>query len=360
MSKQPLLPKLLEQIDEHPEHAIETLDLTYINPKQLAIHRHRKGKIFQYTYKGKLYRDREDLKRIESLVIPPAWEHVKISTLANGHLQATGRDLKSRKQYRYHQKWNKIKNQTKFFKMAKFGEALPLIRDQVEKDIIQPNWTKSKVLALVIKLMEETHIRIGNRYYAKKNKTYGLTTLRSKHVHLFKDRLRFEFTGKKGKEHSITLRNKKLVHLVNKCEELPGWELFQFYDKSGEKHHIDSSMVNDYLQNITKASFTAKDFRTWSASVIFMEALMDFDRPTSEKEIDKNILTAYDITSSELGNTRNVCRKYYVHPILEQSYKDDTLHDVFTEIETSPEISGYLTPTEMSVLKLIRNYRPII
>lgn len=194
----------------------------------------------------KPYSKSNDLQRIESLVIPPAWEDVQISILANGHLQATGRDAKARKQYRYHAIWNKIKNQTKFFKMTEFGQALPKIRSQVEKDIILKTWTKKKVLALVIKLMEETHIRIGNRYYAKKNKTYGLTTLRNKHVHLYKNKLQFQFVGKKGKEHKITLRNKKLIQLVIKCEEIPGWELFQFYDENGEKHHVDSTMINEY------------------------------------------------------------------------------------------------------------------
>lgn len=226
MAEKRLTPSLLKKIETNPETAIETLDLVYVNPHQLSIQRKKKGKQFSYIKNGQLVSDKTELSRIASLVIPPAWKQVKISTLSNGHLQATGRDAKSRKQYRYHPKWNKIRNQTKFYKMANFGQALPEIRDQVEKDIIQPTWTKSKVLDLVINLMEETHIRIGNHYYAQKNKTNGLTTLRNKHVHLFKDKLRFKFTGKKGKEHSISLRNKRLVHLVSKCEEIPGWELF--------------------------------------------------------------------------------------------------------------------------------------
>ncbi|WP_204346500.1 DNA topoisomerase IB [Psychroserpens algicola] len=360
MAERRLTASLLKRIDKNPESAIETLDLVYVNPHQLAISRKKRGKIFDYFYKGKPLSKKEDLDRIKSLVIPPAWENVKISTLHNGHLQAVGRDAKSRKQYRYHPKWSKIKNQTKFFKMAEFGEALPLIRDRVEKDIIQSSWTKSKVLALVIKLMEETHIRIGNAYYAKKNKTYGLTTLRNKHVHLYKDKLKFQFTGKKGKAHNITLKNKKLVQLVSKCEEIPGWELFQFYDSYGEKHSVDSTMVNEYLQEITGQSFSAKDFRTWSASVIFFESLMDYDRPVSDKDIKKNILSAFDVTAKALGNTRNVCRKYYVHPILVTSYEDNTLHDIFTKIETNPKISSHLTPTESSVLDLIKNYKPRI
>lgn len=360
MAEKKLSAALLKKIDKNPETAIEKLDLVYVNPHQLSIRRNKKGKKFTYLYQGQPHSKIDDLKRIETLVIPPAWEDVNISILPNGHLQATGRDKKYRKQYRYHPKWNKIKNQTKFFKMIEFGEALPNIRNQVEKDIIQNKWTKTKVLALVVKLMEETHIRIGNSYYAKKNKTYGLTTLRSKHVHLYKDKLKFEFIGKKGKNHSITLKNKKLVQLVGKCEEIPGWELFQFYDEFGEKHQVDSTMVNGYLQEITSEDFTAKDFRTWSASVIFFETLMDYNRPTSENQIKDNIINALDVTAQALGNTRNVCRKYYVHPILVESYEQDKLHDVFTTIETAPIQSDYLTPTEVSVLELIKNYTPTI
>ncbi|MGC1471180.1 MAG: DNA topoisomerase IB [Psychroserpens sp.] len=359
MSKS-LSPSLLKKIDSEPELAVENLDLVYVNAHQLSIQRKRKGKLFDYFHKGKQITNDKDLERIKALVIPPAWEKVKISILPKGHLQATGRDAKSRKQYRYHPKWQKIKNQTKFFKMAQFGKALPIIRDQIEKDLIQTSWTKSKVLALVVKLMEETHIRVGNAYYARKNKTYGLTTLRNKHVHLYKDKLNFNFIGKKGKEHSITLKNKRLVQLVSKCEEIPGWELFQFYDNDGTKHHVDSTMVNSYLQQLTGDSFSAKDFRTWSATVIFFETLMDYDKPTSAKEIDQNILKAFDATAQALGNTRNVCRKYYVHPILVTSYQDNSLHNVFTTIETSPKITTHLTPTEASVLELISNYKPII
>ncbi|WP_435412294.1 DNA topoisomerase IB [Psychroserpens mesophilus] len=356
--EQKLTASLIKRLDKHPESVIEKLDLVYVNSHQLSILRKKKGDTFRYIQNGKFITRDQDLERINALVIPPAWEHVKISSLPNGHLQATGRDAKSRKQYRYHPKWNKIKNQTKFFRMAEFGEVLPKIRNQVEKDIIQNAWVRTKVMALVVKLMEETHIRIGNSYYAKKNKTYGLTTLRTKHVHLYKDRLRFEFVGKKGKAHSITLRNKNLIKLVSKCEEIPGWELFQFYDKSGEKQKVDSGMINAYLKEISGKDFTAKDFRTWSASVIFFEALMDYDRPTSDKEIKDNILSAFDVTANALGNTRNVCRKYYVHPILVESYETNTLHDVFTKIKTNPITSGHLTPTEISVLELIKGYSP--
>lgn len=360
MAEKKLTASFLKKIDQNPESAIEKLDLVYVNTHQLSILRKKKGDKFMYVNDDKTISISPHLDRINSLVIPPAWQHVRISALPNGHLQATGRDSKNRKQYRYHPIWNKIRNQTKFFKMTEFGASLPAIRDQVEKDIIQKEWTKTKVLALVIKLMEETQIRIGNAYYAKKNKTYGLTTLRNKHVHLYKNRLKFEFVGKKGKEHSITLKNRKLINLVSKCEEIPGWELFQFYDNYGEKQSVDSTMVNEYLKNITGKSFTAKDFRTWSASVIFFETLMDYDRPISEKKIKDNVLAAFDATANALGNTRNVCRKYYVHPIIVSSYENDTLHDIFMTIDTSPIISTHLTPTENSVLELIKSYEPSI
>ncbi|WP_040279772.1 DNA topoisomerase IB [Psychroserpens damuponensis] len=360
MAEKKLTASLLKKIETNPESAIENLDLVYVNSRQLTILRKKKENEFSYHHHGNPILNPTHLERINALVIPPAWQQVKISILPNGHLQATGRDAKNRKQYRYHPIWNKVKNQTKFFRMAEFGSCLPKIRNQVEKDIIQTTWTRTKVLALVIKLMEETHIRIGNDYYAKKNKTYGLTTLRNKHVHLFKNQLKFEFVGKKGKKHSITLKNKKLIKLVSNCEELPGWELFQFYDEFGEKQSVDSTMVNDYLKSITGKSFTAKDFRTWSASVICFESLMDFKKPLSEEQIKTNINAALNATAKALGNTRNVCKKYYVHPIVIDTYQKNKLHDVFTTIDTAPIITAHLTPTEHSVLELIKSYKPVI
>ncbi|MBQ0733368.1 DNA topoisomerase IB [Aquimarina celericrescens] len=351
-------PKFLTQILTAPETVIDQLDLVYVNDDKLNITRHKHKKGFQYLLNGRPLSTKKDIKRIDSLVIPPAWNGVRIACLENGHLQAIGRDLKNRKQYRYHPLWNAIRNQTKFYKMTAFGKQLPKIRKQVDQDLEQSGWPKTKVLALIIRLMEETHIRIGNEQYAKRNKTYGLSTMRTRHVNIEKDKLKFEFVGKRGKKHSVTLRNKKLIRLVNRCEEIPGWELFQYYDGDGIKQSVESSMVNDYVHQICGDLFTAKDFRTWAATTIFFETLLDFGIANSKKEVQKNILKAYDAAANGLGNTRNVCRKYYVHPAVVAAYEDGSIKKSFDETDQNYETEEYFSSSEYAVIKLLENYTP--
>lgn len=341
-----------------PDQVIDQLDLIYVSDAALSIRRVKQKDDFDYVYKGKPLENKKQLERIHKLVIPPAWQKVKISYPPNGHLQAVGRDLKNRKQYRYHTLWNQIRNQTKFLKMTNFGCYLPKIRAQVDTDLKRIGWPKEKVLALIIRLMEETHIRIGSRQYAKRNKTYGLTTMRSKHVSVFKDKLKFHFVGKKGKEHEVSIRNKKLARLVNRCEEIPGWELFQYYDDFGIKHTIDSGMVNEYIHAICGELFTAKDFRTWAGTSIFFETLMDIGIATSEKEKQKNLLEAFDITAKELGNTRNVCRKYYVHPVVIHKYANNSIAEHFQKVEASQNNKEYLSDSEIVLLEMMTNYTP--
>src|SRR5699024_2984005 len=228
-----------------------------------------------YFEDDKKIKDPQALKRFKELVIPPAWENVRICPFTNGHLQVIGLDDKGRKQYRYHPQWNQIRNSTKFFRMLAFGESLSAIRTQVKKDLKQPKMTKRKCLALVISLMEETHIRIGSDYYAQKNQSYGLSTMRDKHVKHPGDSIKFEFTGKKGVKQSVEVADERLQKLIIQCEEIPGWELFQYYDEDGEHHTIDSGMVNEYLHEISGNAFTAKDFRTWAASKIFLEEISE-------------------------------------------------------------------------------------
>ncbi len=350
--------KILQQLLTTPETVLEELDLVYVDDRQLPIARMRKGKGFTYQLKDKPVIDKDQLERIKGLVLPPAWKAVKITHLPNGHLQAVGMDEKNRKQYRYHSTWTKIRNQTKFYKMAAFGKKLPQIREQVDKDLGEKGWPKSKVVALVIKLMEETHIRIGSEQYAKRNKSYGLSTLRKKHLDLHKNKLKFEFTGKKGKKHAVTVRNKKLVRLVSRCEEIPGWELFQYYDDDGEKQAIESSMINEYLHEISGQFFTAKDFRTWAASVVFFDTLMDLETTSEPKEIHKNLLIGFDAASNALGNTRNVCRTYYVHPLLVSTYGEGSLKKSFDYVEKHRKKTNYFSPSETAILKLIEKYRP--
>ena len=350
--------KLMKLLIQSPQSAIEKLDLVYVSDKEMPIERCKEGEGFIYRKNGKCIKQKSELKRFSSLVLPPAWENVRISELSNGHLQAVGFDEKKRKQYRYHPKWNLIRNQTKFYKITEFGKKLPQIRKKVDADLEQREWTKNKVIALVIRLMEETHIRIGNEKYAKNNKSYGLSTLRKRHININKNSLRFEFIGKKGKKHTITTRNKQLVKLVSRCEEIPGWEVFKYYDENGERKILDSHMVNVYLHEISGEYFSAKNFRTWNASLIFFETLIELGIAEEEKEIKKNILTAFDATAVALGNTRTVCRNYYVHPLLVSTYEDGTIETYFDKVKKCRSKQKYLSGTEVVFLDLIQNYQP--
>ena len=338
--------------------AINQLDLVYVSEDRLPILRAQNGEEFSYEIKGKPVIQKRHLQRIDSLVLPPAWKEVRISDLPNGHLQAVGLDDKNRKQYRYHPKWIQIRNQTKFYKMSAFGESLPIIRKQIDEDLSQKEWTRTKVVALVIRLMEETHIRIGNERYAKENKSYGLSTLRKKHINIDKKLLRLEFVGKKGKMQTITIKNKKLIRLVSHCEEIPGQEVFKYYDENGERKVLDSTTVNNYLHAVSGEHFSAKDFRTWSGSLIFFEALKEFGISTDPKEIQKNILSAYDQTATALGNTRKVCKSYYVHPLLVSQYEDGSLSKYFKKADQTDNENQYLSSSEMAILELIEKYRP--
>ena len=352
-----ITPDVAEAIIQDPMEALDLANLRYVSEQQLNIIRKKAGRGFTYLKKKERVTSPELLNRIKSLVIPPAWKDVRISPYNNAHLQVIGRDEKNRKQYMYHADWMKIRNETKFFKMASFGEALPKIRKQVEKDLDIPEMNQRKVLALVIRLMEETHIRIGNDYYAKKNKTYGLSTFRSRHVKTSKNKITFEFIGKSGKEHSISLRDKKLIKLVNQCEEIPGWELFKFYDHSGEKQSIDSGMVNDYIRELSGEIFSAKDFRTWSASKIFFETLHAIGYIAEEQNNKENIIKALDVASSKLGNTRSVCRSYYVHPKVLNSYENGDIVPFFKSVkdERSKNYAS-LSQSEKVLLKMIKDY----
>lgn len=352
--------KICEQIIVAPKKAIQEFNLVYVSEDKLPILRLKKGEAFNYKIKDKVITQKSHLTRIHSLALPPAWRDVRITNLPNGHLQAIGFDAKNRKQYRYHPRWIQLRNQTKFYKIASFGRFLPLIREKIDEDLKQKQWNKSKVVALVIRLMEETHIRIGNERYARENKSYGLSTLRKKHLNIDNKLLRLEFIGKKGKKHNITIRNKKLIRLVGQCEEIPGWELFKYYDSNGEKKVLDSACVNAYLQTITGKSFSAKDFRTWSASLIFFGALKEFGISKNPIEIKKNILAAYDQAAMALGNTKTVCKNYYVHPSLVTAYEDGSLTNFFEKADKNDVEHPYLSNLEMAMLALFEKFQPIL
>ncbi len=351
--------KVLQKVFKKPKSIIGHLDLIYTTKNQLSICRKKSKGGFFYTKNGKRVLSKKVLNRIKKLSIPPAWSEVKIATQENAHLQAVGRDVKKRKQYRYHPLWNSIRNQTKFYKMEAFGKLLPKIRKQVDRDLEQPGWPRTKVLALIIRLMEDTHIRIGNKQYAKRNKTYGLSTMRNRHVSLENDGMIFEFVGKRGKKHSVTLKNKKLIRLVLQCEEIPGWELFQYYDENGIKHSIESDMINDYIHQICGDLFTAKDFRTWAATSIFFETLMDLGLSDSKQKTQQNILKAYDEAANGLGNTRNVCRKYYVHPAVVKSYENGSIQQIFDRVMKDSTSKEFFSPSEEGIIKILENYEPI-
>ena len=316
------------------EKAAAAVNLVYVSDTAPGITRVKTGKSFNYLLNNQAVQDPEELKRIKSLVIPPAWENVWICALPNGHLQATGIDKLKRKQYRYHPLWNELRNQTKFYRMIEFGKVLPKIRLQLEKDLDLPGLPLEKVLATVVSLMERTHIRVGNNMYEKLYGSFGLTTLKDKHVQVDGTHLRFTFRGKKGVEHDIDLRSKKLARIVKQCRDIPGKELFQYYDEEGKRKSIDSGMVNNYIKEASGGDFTAKDFRTWAGTVqalITFKELGFFDTATETK---KKIVEALDIVSKHLGNTRTVCKKYYVHPLIISLYESNELKKYIDNLDS--------------------------
>ena len=350
-------PGKIKKILKDPEKTAKAVNLVYVNEgEQEGITRIKKGDNWEYKFGPKKINREEDLNRIKKLVIPPAWENVWICALENGHLQATGFDSKNRKQYRYHPVWNALRNHTKFFRMIQFGNALPTIRRHIEKDLSLKGLQKRKVLAAVISLMERTNIRVGNNVYEKLYGSFGLTTLKDKHVKINGSQLRFAFKGKKGVMHDIELKNKKLAKLVQDCRDIPGMELFQYYDENGGRHSIDSGMVNDYIKDISGEDFTAKDFRTWSGTVNAFLAFKELGEAESDSQKKKNIIEAYDRVACQLNNTRNVCKKYYVHPLIVNLYENNSLKSYLDELDKIEEYDGIsgLTREESTVLKILK------
>lgn len=346
----------ISSILTHPDKAAETAQLIYISEEDLSIERRRNKDEFVFYKKGKILKDEKVLLRIKKLVIPPGWEDVRICRQENGHLQVVGKDVKNRKQYIYHPNWTRLRNQTKFYKIAAFGKLLPKIRAQVDEDLDLHGMPQRKVLALVIRLMEETHIRIGNDCYAKRNKSYGLSTLRSRHLKVSRGRMKFHFIGKKGKEHSVTVRNKKLVRLINKCEEIPGWQVFKYYNADGEKRSVDSGMINEYIQEISGDMYSAKDFRTWGATKIFFETLREIGYTEDEKQNKKNIINALDVTADALGNTRSVCKSSYVHPQVIELYQDGGIKAYFKKVDRKRSNKDFISHTEEVLLEMFRDF----
>jgi DNA topoisomerase-1 len=304
-----------------PVESAKAAHLRYVTDAKPGIRRRRSGKGFTYTdADGKIVRDKETLRRIRSLVIPPAWTNVWICPVANGHLQATGRDARGRKQSRYHPRWREVRDETKYERMHLFAKALPLIRERVDHDLALPGLPRERVLATIVSLMEATLIRVGNESYARENKSFGLTTMRNRHVEVNGSNITFSFQGKSRVHHTINLQDRRLAKIIRRCVDLPGYELFQYVDSEGNPHSIDSSDVNEYLRSITGEYFTAKDFRTWAGSVLACDLLRTLDPYTSATEAKKNIVQMVKTVASRLGNTPAVCRKCYIHPQVIEAY----------------------------------------
>ncbi|MGA8529356.1 MAG: DNA topoisomerase IB [Acidobacteriaceae bacterium] len=312
--------KVLEIVTDPAESAKEA-GLRYVTDAQPGIRRIRAGKGFRYEdAAGKRVRDVETLRRIRSLVIPPAWKDVWICADARGHLQATGRDARGRKQSRYHPRWRVVRDETKYERMLLFGAALKRMRTRVEEDLGRPGLPREKVLATVVRLMERTSIRVGNAEYARENGSYGLTTMRGKHVEVKGSTVTFRFKGKSGKLHTVGIQDRRLAGIVRRCQDLPGYELFEYVDEAGDPHTIDSADVNEYLRAISGEDFTAKDYRTWSGTVLASLALRDFEEAGSETQAKRNVVAAIKEVAQRLGNTPAVCRKCYVHPAVLECY----------------------------------------
>jgi DNA topoisomerase-1 len=300
--------------------------LHYTTDSRPGIKRVRHGSSFRYVSpNGRTIRDAHELGRIRSLVIPPAWNDVWISPDARGHLQAVGRDARGRKQYRYHPKWRVVRDETKYYRLIGFAQALPAIRSRTARDLRSPRLTREKVLAAVVQLLEKTLIRVGNDEYARDNQSFGLTTLRDGHVAVNGGKVRFSFRGKSGVAHDIQLDDRRLARTIKACRDIPGYDLFQYVGEDGERHAIGSSDVNAYLQEITGEDYTSKDFRTWAGTVLAARTLQEFEAFESDAQGKRNIVSAVETVAKRLGNTKAVCRKCYIHPAILESYMDGSM-----------------------------------
>jgi DNA topoisomerase-1 len=344
------------KIDKDYSKSAKVADLIYVSDKEPGIVRIKKGKGFVYVYDDKPLNDEQELERIKALVIPPAWTNVWICRNKNGHIQATGFDLRNRKQYRYHQLWHTLRNETKFHHLYEFGKLLPSLRLKLEEDLAKKELSEEKVIATIISLMERTYIRIGNSDYEKLYGSYGLTTLKDKHVKVEGDKILFSFKGKKGIYHDISLKNGQLAKTIKACRDIPGKELFQYYDADGGKRPIDSGMVNRYIKEATGGDFSAKDFRTWAGTLNILSAFKALGEACSDTDCKKNVVAALDEVSKKLGNTRTVCKKYYVHPGIIRLYEENNLGKYTAEldkIEKPDDLTG-LTGEEKTLMKILQ------
>lgn len=334
-----------------PVQAAEEAGLVYVSDKEPGIKRIKRGGGFRYVYPdGTPVRDPETLQRIRSLAIPPAYRDIWICTDPNGHLQATGLDARGRKQYRYHPKFREVREESKFSKLIEFAEVLPLIRAKVEADLSLSGMPREKALAAVVYLLENSLIRIGNDEYARDNKHYGLTTMRKRHARVLGADVVFSFMGKSGIKHAVKIHDRKMARIVKKMQELPGQELFNYVDDKGVCRDVTSTDVNAYLKEITGGLFTAKDFRTWAATVLALTELTRRQPPATKKGGKVAVTEVMRIVSSQLGNTPTICRKCYVHPVVVEAYLDGRLPELWAEASQIHEDEA----DEVAVARLLK------
>jgi DNA topoisomerase I len=332
--------------------------LRYVNADGPGISRRHAGKGFTYIgVDSKPVRGKATLERINALVIPPAWKNVWICPLANGHIQAVGRDARGRKQYRYHARYREVRDETKFGRMLAFGAALPKIRRSAAKDLAMPGLPQRKVIAAIVRLLDETCIRVGNEEYAKANKSYGLTTLKDRHVRFHGDSLHLQFRGKSNQDHDVMLTDRRLAKIVKQCQDIPGQELFQYRLENGDYAKVDSTDVNDYLREITQQDFTAKDFRTWHGSGLMAQQLVECGPAQSETEARRNIVAAVKVTASKLGNRPAACREYYVHPAVFEGYLEQTIFETMRGGgRDSGKTGSGLRSEELALMRLVKSH----
>jgi DNA topoisomerase I len=340
-----------------PVESAEEAGLRYVTDDGPGIRRRRAGKGWSYTGPdGAAIRDPARIAWIKRLAIPPAWTDVWICPDRRGHLQATGRDAKGRKVYRYHPRWREVREEAKYGRMLAFARALPAIRQRLDDDLARPGLPREKVLATVVALLERTRIRVGNEEYARDNRSFGLTTLRNRHARVRGGRMTFEFKGKSGREHEVELADRRLARIVGRCQELPGQQLFQYVDEDGERRPVSSEDVNAYLREITGEDFTAKDFRTWAGTVLAAMALQEFHAFDDAAEAKKNVVRAIETVAEKLGNTPAVSRASYVHPEVINAYLEgDLIREAREEADRQlrQELSD-LTTEEAAVFALLR------
>jgi DNA topoisomerase-1 len=349
-------------------------DLRYTTDADLTWRRRRVGKHFSYVDEtGRPIRDTKTLARLKSVAVPPGWTDVRMCPWPDGHIQAIGRDARGRKQYRYHPHWREVRDETKYHRMLRFGQVLPLVRERIDRDLQLPGLPREKVLATVIALLERTHIRVGNQEYARTNHSFGLTTMLSEHVTVGRAKMRFTFRGKSGKMHNVAIDDPRLARVVRQCLHLPGEELFRYLDDDGEPHLVTSADVNAWLREVTGEDFTAKDFRTWAGTVLVAGALEELSLEVDPEGTPrkKDLVNTVKWIAERLGNTPSVCRKCYIHPTILDAYLDGTLRRAMQEqaaadaaaapgadagdVGTGGPTTG-LQPQEVAVLRLLASH----